>query len=156
MNNNLHEQAQQLMAKQRVEGISADEQTWLAAHLSECEDCSALHARTSEALAAFRSMSIEVPRNLAARTQLRVRMRAEELPARKASSVLLWAIAATSWVLGLASAPLVWRGFEWAGTELHLPKLVWASGVVLWWTVPALVAVGVVLRERLTRAGGIE
>jgi predicted anti-sigma-YlaC factor YlaD len=149
MNNDLHIRAQQLIAKQRVEGVSAEEQTWLAAHLAECESCSALQAETAQAIASLRRINIDVPKNLVARTQLRVRLRAEELPKRTAGRLMLWSIAAVSWLLGVASAPFVWRGFEWAGTELHLPKLVWASGVVLWWLVPALVATGVVLRERL-------
>ena len=149
MNGDVHVQAQQLIAKERVEGVSSEEQIWLAAHLGECEACSLLQTQTADALAAFRSINIDLPKNLAARTQLRVRLRAEELPKRNAGRLMLWSIAAVSWLLGVASAPFVWRGFEWAGTELHLPKLVWASGVVLWWLVPALVATGVVLRERL-------
>jgi len=80
MNENPHIRATQLIAQQRVEGISSEEQSWLAAHLATCELCSAVQAQTAEALNAFRSMNIELPRNLAARTQLRVRLRAEELP----------------------------------------------------------------------------
>lgn len=152
MNNDLHIRAEQLIAKQRVEGASAEEQTWLAAHLAECESCSALQMQTAQALAAFRSANIELPKNLAARTQLRVRLRAEEMPAHNPTRLLLWAIAGVSWLLGLATAPLVWRGFEWAGTELGLPKLVWASGVVLWWAGPAIVVATVVALRR----GGTE
>jgi hypothetical protein len=154
MSENLHERAQQLIAQQRAEGISTEEQNWLSAHLAECEACTALQTQTAQALAAFRSMNIELPKNLAARTQLRVRLRAEELPVRDGSRVLLWAIAGVSWLLGLASAPLVWRGFEWAGTELGLPKIVWQLGVVLWWLVPGAVAVGAVVMQtrRVERA----
>ena len=148
MSKNLHERARQLIAQQRVEGISTEEQNWLSAHLAECEACSFLQAQTAQALSAFRTMNIELPKNLAARTQLRVRLRAEELPVRDGSRVLLWAIAAVSWVLGIASAPLVWRGFAWVGSELHLPDLVWQAGVVLWWLVPGAVAVGAVVMQK--------
>jgi hypothetical protein len=156
MSKDTHERALQLMAHQHVEGISAEEQAWLSMHLGQCEVCSALQAQTANALAALRRMNIELPNNLAARTQLRVRIRAEELREHGPGRTILWGIAGVSWLLGVATAPFVWRGFEWAGTELGLPKLVWASGVVLWWLVPALVATGVVLRERFARAGGIE
>ena len=151
MNNDLHVRAQQLIAKQRIEGVSVEEQTWLAAHLVECEACSALQMQTAQALAAFRSMNIELPQNLAARTQLRVRLRAEELPTHNPSRLLLWAIAGVSWLLGLASAPMVWRGFAWAGSELGLPKIVWQVGVALWWLLPGVVATGTILLHRVSR-----
>lgn len=156
MNETLHSRAQGLIAKQRIEGITAEEQTWLSAHLEECEACSALQAQTAQAVSAFRSMNIELPKNLAARTQLRVRMRAEELPAHNPGRFLLWAIAGVSWLLGLASAPLVWRGFEWLGGELGLPRIVWQIGVALWWLVPGVVATGAVLLQKWARAEGTE
>ena len=152
MTENTHAHAQQLIAQQRIEGISAEEQAWLAAHLAECEACSTVQAQTAQSLAAFRSMNIELPKNLAARTQLRVRMRAEELPSHNPGRFLLWAIAGVSWLLGLASAPLVWRGFEWAGGQLGLPKIVWQLGVVLWWLVPGIVATGAILLQKWARA----
>ena len=148
MNENLHTRAMQLIAQQRVETISIDDQSWLAVHLAECDSCSATDAQTAQALAAFRNINVELPKNLAARTQLRVRLRAEELPERNPGRALLWAIAAVSWVLGLASAPLVWRGFAWLGSEFALPDLVWQAGVVLWWMVPGVVAVGAVILQK--------
>jgi len=155
MSSDIHVRAQQLIAKLHVEGASPEEQSRLAAHLSECEVCSSFEAQTAKALAAFRCMHVEVPQNLAARTQLRVRLRAEELPVRDGSSALLWSIAAVSWLLGLASAPLVWRGFAWLGGEFRLPDLVWQAGVILWWLVPGLVAVGAVVmqKRRVEQAG---
>ena len=151
MNENIHTRAMQLIAKQRVEGISAEEQTSLAAHLAQCESCSVLQTQTTQALAAFRSINIELPKNLAARAQMRVRLRADELPAHNPGRLLLWAIAGVSWLLGLASAPIVWRGFEWAGTELGLPKLVWQLAVALWWLVPGVVATGTILLQKWAR-----
>lgn len=148
MSENIHARAQQLIAQQRVEGVTSEEQGWLSSHLAECEACSAVQAQTAQALSAFRSMNIEMPKNLAARTQLRVRLRADELPAHNPGRVLLWAIAGVSWLLGLASAPLVWRGFEWAGGELGLPKIVWQLGVAAWWLVPGVVAVGAVVMQK--------
>ena len=156
MSNDVHVRAQQLIAKQRVEGITGDEQAWLTSHLAECEACSAAQMQMMQVLAAFRSVNIELPKNLAARTQLRVRMRAEELPAHNPGRFLLWAIAGVSWLLGLASAPLVWRGFEWAGGQLGLPKIVWQLGVALWWLVPGLLATGMVLLQRRMRTDVIE
>ena len=65
----------------------------------------------------------------------------------------MWIIAVASWLLGLFSAPLVWRGFSWLGAEFRLPKPVLELGFVLWWTVPALIAVAIVLHQRASRSG---
>jgi len=51
--------------------------------------------------------------------------------------------------LGIATAPYVWRAFEWAGERLGVPRLVWEMGFGLWWTIPALIAAAVVLMENL-------
>jgi hypothetical protein len=101
-------------------------------------------------------MQITVPRNLAGRTQLRVRLRAEELREHSPASRLVWAVAAMSWILGLATAPLVWRGFAWLGEHTGAPKLALQLGFVLWWGLPALIAAGIVLWQREWRTRGAE
>ena len=148
MSENLHNRAQKLFAQSLIEGLGAAEQSWLDAHLRECAECSREAARTGELLRAFRNVPVTVPRDLAARTQMRVRLRAQESAQRSSGGVLLWVITAASWLLGIFSAPLVWRGFMWVGEQLNLPKLVLEMGFVLWWAVPALIAVAVVLQQR--------
>jgi len=142
------------MAWRLIEPLSREDQQWLTAHLAGCEACAAADARTGEALLALRALQINVPRNLASRTQLRVRLRAEELREQGPANRLIWAVAAMSWILGLATAPLVWRGFAWLGSETGAPKLVLQLGFVLWWGLPALLAAGIVLWKRESRAQG--
>ena len=156
MNRDLHARAAELIAQRRVEPLSREDELWLSAHLAECESCSGQDARMADAIASLRSAHIAMPRNLAARTQMRLRMRAEELREHGPANRLIWAVAAMSWVFGLATAPLVWRGFAWLGAEFHLPKLVWMAGLVLWWIVPALVATGVVLLGQKGQASASE
>lgn len=148
MSENVHSRAQERMAQSLVEGITDAEQSWLEGHLRECAECSREATRTEELLHALRNVPVSVPRDLAARTQLRVRLRAQESAQASSSGMLLWVITAASWLLGVLSAPLVWRGFTWVGAQLSLPKPVLELGFVLWWTVPALVAVSVVLQQR--------
>jgi hypothetical protein len=148
MNEQTHQRAQKLIAQQRVEHVSSDDERWLNAHLAECEFCAGERRRLNESLSALRTMQFDLPRNLASRTQLRVRMRAEELREHGPANQLIWAVAIMSWIFGLATAPFVWRGFEWLGGELHLPKLVWAAGVALWWIVPGIVAAGMVVLQK--------
>lgn len=156
MNNSLHVRANELLARRRVEPLSRQDEAWLATHLAECDSCAAEDARLADALVALRAVPINLPRNLASRTQVRVRLRAEELREHGPASRLIWAVACMSWIFGLATAPFVWRGFAWVGGELHLPKLVWMAGVVLWWVVPALVATGIVLLGHKGHAGAAD
>jgi anti-sigma factor RsiW len=149
MSTEMHNRAQQLVAQSLIEGgLSAGDQIWLDAHLRECAACSQEAARLRELVGSFRHVSVAVPRDLAARTQMRVRLRAQEAAQTSNGGALLWIITAASWVLGVVSAPLVWRVFAWFGAELALPKLVLQLGFVLWWTVPGLVALAVVLYQR--------
>lgn len=153
MSENVHQRAQQLFAQSLVEGLTRDEQIWLDAHLRDCAECVRQTASNRELLHALRTVQVSVPRDLAGRTQLRVRLRAQESAQSSSSNTLLWIITAASWMLGILSAPLVWRVFAWVGAQLDLPKLVLEFGFVLWWTVPALIAVAVILHQRATIHG---
>jgi len=145
---NPHIRAQEYLAKALVEGLDAMDHSWLDAHLQDCAECSREAGRMRELLRAFRNVPVTVPHGLAARTQMRVRLRAQESALASTSSALLWLVTAASWLLGLFSAPLIWHGFAWIGAQLNLPRFVLGLGFMLWWTVPALVAVGVVLQQK--------
>lgn len=155
MNQNVHERAQALFTQGLVEGLSPSDQSWLDAHLRDCVECAEQTASTRELLRAFRGVPVEMPRDLAARTQMRVRLRAQQFTENTSAGPILWVITAASWLLGVLSAPLVWRGFSWVGAELNLPKTVLELGFVLWWTVPALVAVAAVLHQRAAAQPGM-
>jgi hypothetical protein len=155
MSATIHQRAQQLFAQSLVEGLPATEQSWLEAHLRECRTCAQQVASTRELLSALRNVPVATPRDLAARTQLRVRLRAQEFVQVSNSGLILWIITAASWILGVLSAPLVWRGFAWLGAEFHVPKTVLQLGFVLWWTVPALIAVAAVLHQRAAAQTGV-
>ncbi|HXC88418.1 MAG TPA: hypothetical protein VNU23_11565 [Candidatus Cybelea sp.] len=149
MNKNLHDRAEKLIAQERIEGISQSERDWLAAHLRECPVCTQLAQQTSAALGALRGLPFPLPPGLAERTQFRVQLRAQEMREREPKRRLLWIMCVMSWGLGIATAPYVWRAFEWAGERLGVPRLVWEMGFGLWWTIPALIAAAVVLMENL-------
>jgi hypothetical protein len=153
MNDNLHERAQRLLAESLVEGLRPAEEAWLREHLAECPGCAQEASETQNVLRALRAVPISVPRDLAARTQLRVRLRTQETSTAASGSFWLWVVTAASWLLGVFSAPLVWRGFAWLGANFGLPKLAIEMGFVLWWAVPALVAVAAVLHQRALSTG---
>lgn len=150
---NIHERAQQLISQERVEGISASENTWLAAHLQGCDSCAIFAQKTSTALRSLQTIPIALPAGLAERTQFRVGLRAQQLRHSEPRRRALWIAAAISWVAGVASAPLVWRLFAWLGEQTGVPKLVWEMGFGLWWAVPALIAAVVLLSEHEKQSG---
>ena len=147
MSENLHDRALQLVAKGRVEGLAKSESDWLSTHLQECESCNEYAHQTDRALRSLRTAAIAMPANLASRTQFRVRLRAMELREREPKRRMLWLACAASWIFGIASAPFVWRVFAWFGQLTGMPKLVLEIGFGLWWTIPALFAVIVLLLE---------
>lgn len=148
MSENLHIRAQKLFAQSLVEGLASADQSWLDQHLHECVDCARETASTHDLLHALRNVPVALPRDLAARAQLRVRLRAQESAQSSAGSYLLWVITGFSWLLGVLSAPLVWRVFAFVGGYLHVPKLALEMGFVLWWALPALFAVAAVLHQK--------
>lgn len=152
MPDDLHATAERLILQEQVEGISTEERDWLDQHLERCADCAQLARRTSDALRSLRAVSIPLPAGLADRAQLHVYWRAEELEERRRDAWTMGVVCGIAWVLGILTAPLVWRGFEWVGGLAGLPSLVWEAGFVVWWTVPALVA-AIVLMARFGAAG---
>jgi hypothetical protein len=147
MSESVHDRALQLIAQGRVEGIAEVDGAWLRAHLEECEFCAAHARQTDRALRSLRTAVIPLPDGLASRTQFRVRLRAQELREREPKRRALWVACAVSWVFGVASAPYVWSLFQWLGQRTGVPKLVWEAGFGLWWSIPALFAVAVLLME---------
>ncbi len=152
MSADIHARAGQLIAQERVEGISTAERSWLEQHLAECERCAEQARATEEAIRALRGVAIPLPRALASRAQMRVRLRAQELREREPRQRLLWVTCGMSWALGIASAPYVWRLFEWLGKHTGTPKLVLEMGFGLWWAIPALFAAAIVLMESTRQA----
>jgi anti-sigma factor RsiW len=152
MNDNLHERAQRLLNETMVEGLRPADESWLRQHLAECPACAQEATATQNALHALRTVPVRVPRNLAARTQLRVQLRAQEISTVASGSFWLWAVTAASWLLGVFSAPLVWRAFAWLGANFGVPKLAVEMGFVLWWTVPPLLAAAIILHQKALTA----
>ena len=123
MNEQLHSRAQKLIAQERVEGLSSTDRDWLSAHLHECESCSASARELEDALRSLRTEPVPFPSGLAARTQFRVQLRAQELREREPRHRLMWITCGVSWAFGVVSAPFVWRIFEWIGQHTGAPKL---------------------------------
>jgi hypothetical protein len=149
MSKETHARAEQLIAQERVEGISAADRQWLQQHLAECAACATRASATEQAIRSLRGLSIALPPALASRTQFRVRIRADQLRGEPRWR-MVWTACGVSWVFGAATAPYVWRVLEWAGHRLGVPNIVWELGFGLWWALPAAVVAVILL---MTDAG---
>jgi hypothetical protein len=148
MSGGLHEQYRQLIWKERVEGLSAAERELLDRHLEGCEECGLELAATGRLLGELRAIPVEVPPGLAARAEARVYLRESERKRREGAGWALWLAFAFSWVLGVASSPWIWKGFEWLGHWAGAPVLLVKMSFALWWAVPAMLTAAVLLFER--------
>jgi anti-sigma factor RsiW len=140
MNEDIHERALHLIDKMQVEGLTAEERDEVETHLESCAQCQRRARETELALRALRSAVPRFNATLALRTQMQVRVRAREIYENATRMRALWVSCALSWILGVVSAPLVWRGFEWIGRRWALSRAVWMTGFALFWVVPAVVA----------------
>jgi hypothetical protein len=152
MNQETHARAEQLVARERVEGLSQAEREWLTAHFQDCARCNELARQTEQALRSMRTAAISLPEGLAGRTQFRVRLRAQELREREPRHRLMWITCGVSWALGVTTAPYVWRIFEWVGQHTGAPKIILQLSFGLWWAIPALIAGAVMLIENARQA----
>ena len=153
MNEDLHKKAESLLAAARVEGISEADRGWLEAHLESCAACAARRESLRRTVDGLRSVAVTLRPELLAATRLRVQARALQLREERARMRALWISCALSWVLGAASAPLLWRVFGWAGRSLAVPDLIWQAAFILWWLVPAAVVGGVIVWWRARESG---
>jgi anti-sigma factor RsiW len=144
MRDDIHERALELIDKRQVEGLTAEERNGLEAHLEGCAQCRKQALATERALRALRSAAPRFDVTLVLATQMRARIRARQLIENAARIRALWISCTFSWVLGVVSAPLLWRGFEWMGQRLAMPKAVWITGFALSWVAPAVLAAAVI------------
>jgi len=154
MSNEAHERALELVDKMHVEGLTAAEREELEAHVESCVRCQEQECQTELALRAFRVATPRFDSSLVLRTQMQVRVRALEITENAARLRALWISCALSWVLGVASAPLMWRGFEWLGHRLAISRVVWITGFALAWVAPAVVTAAIIAWRQAERAVG--
>jgi anti-sigma factor RsiW len=144
----LHEQMRNLIDAMIVEDISTAERESLELHLETCEPCRR-HAQMNErALQTLRSVAVRISPTLVSETQARLRLRARELHEERARMRALWVACLFSWILGVATAPLVWWGIKWLGRQFALPEAFWTVAFVLWWLVPTTVIAAVLAWRR--------
>lgn len=145
MSREIHDQAERLLLKLSVEGLSPEEGSWLDGHLAGCPSCAEVAGRLEEVIGSLRTMTVAMSAALVEDTRAQVRLRAADpAPAGSVSRVLLWSAFASTWSWMLLSAPYIWRGCAWLGRRAGFADWIWEMGFGLWWLLPAL-SIGIAL-----------
>ena len=148
----LHSRAQRLFAQSPVEAISPADSAWLDQHLRSCPDCAREILDTQELLGALRRVPIVMPRDLAARTQLRVRLRAQESAQTSHSSMLLWLITADGAGCSASSAHHSSGGPLLGSVRNSACQITYGNRIRSLVDVPPLLAAGVILHQKALAA----
>jgi predicted anti-sigma-YlaC factor YlaD len=147
MTRNPHNEARELIAGGK--GLSEAQQTWLRAHLHECEACCDYVEASNSVMRALRSLPLAADSRLVRATQVRVRSRAVELQRQQERRWVI-CICCAAVTLGTAfTSAVLWRGFAWMGQQAQLPAQVWQIGLMTFSLMPAIVA-GILLLARGT------
>jgi anti-sigma factor RsiW len=135
----LHARAKKLIVADRVEGLSADERDWLDRHLADCDECSIEVSRLSAAIQAFRAVPLTASPDLVSRTSAMVWQRARQKQTARREFVPLWIATALSVASMAYTSPYVWSALTWLGRLSHTSEIVWQTGFLMWWFMPATV-----------------
>lgn len=143
MTRNAHQQARELIAV--GDGLSQMQQSWLRAHLNECEACRLYAEAADGVVRVLRSLPLAADSRLVRATQMRVRFHAGRL---RQTRERMWFVGIACLGVGLSAtltAPLLWRLFAWIGESAGLPALVWQAGFMFFFIAPALVVSAILL-----------
>lgn len=145
MKGDIHEHARQLMAAGSTE---ISDSRWLESHVRECAECARYREQIESIVRALRSVSVMPSPGLVSVTQINVRLRARELRERQARLRPLWIACTVAILLSLVTTPYLWMGFSWAAHSLGLPDLLWQTGFVMVWMLPAILVASLVIAWR--------
>jgi predicted anti-sigma-YlaC factor YlaD len=145
---NAHDEARRLIALgggANATEVSDAQQTWLRAHLAECEACRHYAEAANAVVSSLRSVPLAADARLVRATQMRVRFHASRL---RETRERMWLVAVACMGVGLSATltlPLLWRLFAWIGAWAGVSNWVWQAGFAFSWIAPALVVSALLL-----------
>ncbi len=145
MTRDTHDKARELIAL--GEGLSDAQQSWLRAHLDECEACRQYAEAANEVVRTLRSLPLAADSRLVRATKMRVRFHASRL---RETRERIWLVGMACLGVGLSATltvPLLWGLFAWMGEWAGVSSWVWQAGFMFLFIAPALV-VGLMLLAR--------
>src|SRR5207302_8998119 len=126
MTRDTHDDARELIAL--GEGLSDAHQSWLRAHLDECEACRQYAEAANEVVRTLRSLPLAADSRLVRATQMRVRFHASRL---RETRERIWLVGMACLGVGLSAtltASVLWRLFAWMGERAGVSTLAWQAG----------------------------
>ena len=153
MTRNAHDEARELIAL--GEGLPDAQEARLRMHLSECEACRNYVEVAQGVVRGLRSLPLAADSRLVRATQMRVRFHASRLQEARER---MWLVGMACLGVGLSATltvPFLWRLFAWMGERAGVSTLVWQTGFMFFFIVPALV-VSVLLLARGTHLANRE
>ena len=138
MTEDLHQRAESMLALGNTAQLSRAERDWLHSHLENCPACRAYEQKTQDVVTALRAVPLAASSQLVQRTQLRVRMRAQELRAKQERILVVSISIILVSVTALLTTMLGWRGFQWLGGHFQLSSTIWQFGFAMFWIGPVL------------------
>jgi len=138
-----------LIALSGRDGVSAEEQAWLAAHLDSCASCRDFADNSAETIRTLRAVSVTAGSSLVAATQRRVRQRALEMQRQQERLWVIWVCCIAVTIGAAFTTALLWGGLTWLGQQARLRDPVWQIGLISLGLMPAIVT-GIVLLARGT------
>jgi hypothetical protein len=145
----VHTRAKALLAASLLEPLGENDGDWLAAHLSECESCTAVHSAQRTMIGVLKTIPANTPTFLASRTKALVRSRIHEMEENSQRVQLLVISCLLALGTTIIMVPAAWKLFSWAGGLEPLSKtLMWGLGLLWFWGVPALAGAALLLTHR--------
>jgi anti-sigma factor RsiW len=145
-----HERARKLLTAAAVEGITTSERDDLEHHLASCVECSNEAEALTAAIRSLRAFPVAVSPNLASRTKMAVRIRAQELQAERARLTPIWIASALSSICMIFTTPFIWQAFDRLGQVASIPEPVLKIGFLMWWFLPATVLAAAIAFRQTT------
>jgi predicted anti-sigma-YlaC factor YlaD len=145
MTRDTHDEARELITLALAKDLSGAQQSWLHAHLEECEVCRDYADTAGRVVAALRSVPLAADSRLVRATQMRVRFHASRL---RETRERLWLVAMACLGVGLSATltvPLLWRLFAWMGAWAGVSTWLWQAAFAFFWISPALVVSALLL-----------
>jgi hypothetical protein len=139
MSTEKHDRANQLLRKEHVEGIAADERRWLAEHLAICAPCSEDSRAIANSINSLRGFGVNAPAGVVQRARLAVHQRAEQRLRERESMTFLGMAIAASVLWAIVVTPYAWTTVAGIGESFRLPSAALVAGFLMWWFLPGTV-----------------
>jgi len=118
-----------------VQGISPDEQRWLANHVSQCAECSRYAELSQRTLRALDSFAFDLDPVASLRVQKAIHNRADWMASHgRGFSFGIW----VAIILTIIGSVAMWELTAWLASRWNLATPMWQIGFAILWLLPSV------------------